>query len=73
MVDFIHRFGQSSHNIYTMNTEKASLCSYNDKLWISRESDEWIYHSFGHKDIPQLNAIDLLLTELDESENEEEE
>ena len=67
------RFGQENHNIMTLQTHKASLSSFNDKRWISRtESDEWIYHSFGHKDIPQLNNLDILLGDLDDSSDEEE-
>ena len=68
------RFGQENHNILTLQTQKASLSSFNDKRWISRtETNEWLHHSFGHKDIKQLNAIDILLTELDESDESDEE
>ena len=67
------RFGQENHNILTLQTHKASLSSFNDKRWISRtEDNNWLYHSFGHKDIQQLNNLDVFLDELcDESENEE--
>ena len=67
------RFGQESHKIYTLETCKASLSSFNDKRWISRtENNEWLYHSFGHKDIQQLNNLDVLLGELSDESDEEE-
>ena len=74
LVHKMTRFGQESHDIYTLQTQKASLSSFNDKRWISRtDTDEWIYHSFGHKDIPQLNNLDVVLSELDTEESDEEE
>ena len=72
------RFGQENHTIHTYELTKNSLCSYNDKLFISRTGPNWIYHSFGYKDITQLNNLDFILDELDdvsdvsdESEDEE--
>ena len=60
------RFGQESHNIYTLETNKASLSSFNDKRWISKtEEGELLYHSFGHSSINALNNLDVLLDELD--------
>ena len=67
------RFGQESHNIYTLETCKASLSSFNDKRWISRtDTEDWIYHSFGHKDISKLDNLDFVLECEFESEDEEE-
>ena len=66
------RFGQENHNILTLQTQKASLSSFNDKRWISRtETNEWLYHSFGHRDIQQLNNLDVCLDVLSDESDEE--
>ena len=70
------RFGHENHNIYTYETQKASLSSFNDKRWISRiDSNKWLYHSFGHKDISQLQNLDYVINQLDSdcSDNDEDE
>ena len=56
-----------------METCKASLSSFNDKRWISRtDNEDWIYYSFGHKDIKKLDNLDYVLECEFESEDEEE-
>ena len=43
---------QESHQLYTMELEKKSLNSFNDKKWITRDGDKFISYSLGNLNIP---------------------
>ena len=52
MVNEVRRIGHSDHQLKSFKTNKSSLSSFNDKLWITRdESGGFTSLSFGHKDI----------------------
>ena len=43
------------HTMYTVEQHKTGLSSYNDKLWISQNSEkDWVSHSFGHHRLSRL-------------------
>lgn len=46
------RIGQKNHKVFTFNTYKSGLSSYNDKIWMVRRDDGgWDTHSYGHYNI----------------------
>ena len=44
------RIGSKSHQLYTIETEKRALCSYDDKRYLLDDNISSL--AFGHKDIP---------------------
>ena len=43
------RIGQKKHKVFTFNTYKTGLSSYNDKIYMVRKEDGgWDTHSYGH-------------------------
>ena len=54
-VDKMVRIGQENHILYTLTQNKNSLSPFNDKVFITRQGDEFISRSFGHFEIKNMN------------------
>ena len=44
----MHRIVSKNHKMYTVKQEKKGLSCYNDKIYLERDGDSFITHSFGH-------------------------
>jgi len=44
----MHRIASKNHKLYTVEQKKKGLSCYNDKIYLERDGDSFITHSFGH-------------------------
>lgn len=44
----MHRIASKDHKLYTVKQKKKGLSCYNDKIYLERDGDSFITHSFGH-------------------------
>ena len=49
----MHRIANENHKLYTVEQTKKGLCCYNDKIYLERDGDSFITHSFGHYKLRQ--------------------
>ena len=44
----MHRIESKDHKLYTVEQTKKGLSCFNDKIYLERDGDSFITHSFGH-------------------------